>query len=260
MDLSVVIPSYKDPSLHKTVQSILDNFATQFEIIVVIDGYPLATPVVEDDRVRVIYHDQNRGMRESINTAVAASTGRFLLRTDEHCMFCPSFDQLILDRAHYDEIITARRYALDPNKWERMDDEPYDYERLIVQDTGTGARKFSSQRWRSRTKERRHIMVDETMAMQGSMWVMSRHWWDTVIERLDSEGYGPLYQDSTEMIFKTWLAGGRLMLNKYAWYAHRHRSFGRAHHYPRSRAEREWAFALEKWYPEYLVQKQRWGM
>ena len=58
---------------------------------------------------------------------------------------------------------------------------------------------------------------------------MKRSWWDKVIVELQTEGYGPLIQDSTEMIFKTWKAGGKMMLNKNTWHAHRHRKFGRAH-------------------------------
>jgi len=38
-DLSVIIPSYKDPLLFKTIQSILDNFTGNFDIIPVLDGY-----------------------------------------------------------------------------------------------------------------------------------------------------------------------------------------------------------------------------
>jgi hypothetical protein len=31
------------------------------------------------------------------------------------------------------------------------------------------------------------------------------------------------------MVFKTWKAGGKLMLNKNTWHAHKHRSFARTH-------------------------------
>ena len=79
-------------------------------------------------------------------------------------------------------------------------------------------------------RERQDIMVDETMAMQGSCWVMRKAWWEAVIGELQTEGYAPLHQDSHEMVFKTWKADGKLMLNKNTWFAHRHCSFSRTHY------------------------------
>lgn len=258
MDISVIIPSYRDPTLHKTIDSILANFLTEFEIIVVIDGYELQTPIVSDERVRVIRHEENRGMREAINSGVRAATGTYLMRTDEHCMFCHGFDEIVLKHANPNEITTTRRYFLDPYNWELLPRSPIDYERLVIKRMGNGRRKFAAQQWFARTESRRDIMVDETMAWQGSVWVMSRHWWDSVIGELDSNGYGPLYQDSVEMLFKTWLAGGRLMLNKLAWFGHKDRKFRRWHHYPDSRAEPEWRYALDTWREEYRKQWRRW--
>lgn len=240
--LSVIIPSYKDPFLHKTVQSILDNALGDIEIIIVLDGY--WTDVIQDPRVRVVHLGQNRGMRRAINAGVSVSRGKYLMRTDEHCMFAQGFDTAITDVIKDDEIMTATRYFLDPVKWEVMDLKPYVYEKLKIREG-----KFEGQKWESR--EKRTEMVDETMAMQGSFWVMTRSWWDKVIGELQVEGYGPLIQDSTEMIFKTWKAGGRLMVNKNTWYAHKHVSFTRTHQNgtkenPAKNAE-GYAYALSLW-------------
>ena len=94
-------------------------------------------------------------------------------------------------------------------------------------------------------------MIDETMAMQGSMWLMPRRWWQEVIGELQTEGYGPLIQDSHEMGFKTWKAGGKLMLNKNTWFAHRHRDFGRTHHNGTAenpaKQDDGYAYALKIW-------------
>ena len=131
-------------------------------------------------------------------------------------------------------------------------DEPYvDYEKLVIQE----GVKFSGQRWRSRDKQRKDIMVDETMAMQGSCWVMTRQWWIDVIGELQNEGYGPHYQDSHEIIFKTWQAGGKMMLNKNTWFAHRHRSFNRTHNNgtPENPSNNEacWVYSLSVWRDYY---------
>jgi hypothetical protein len=108
-------------------------------------------------------------------------------------------------------------------------------------------------------------MIDETMAMQGSCWVMPRQWWKDIIGELQTEGYGPSYQDSHEMIFKTWKAGGKMMVNKNTWFAHKHRSFPRTHQEGSkenpSNREASWAYALKIWEPYYTqVIRPMWNI
>lgn len=254
MKLSVVIPSYKDQLLHKTINSLLESseLGENIEIIPVLDGYWPATPIVEDPRVKIVHLGKNGGMRNAINAGVRVATGEFLMRTDEHCMFAKGYDKVMTESCQPNWIMTARRFFLDPVKWEIMQDlPPVDYEKLVIQDD----MKFSGQRWDSRTQERKDIPVDETMAMQGSMWLMPHAWWDKVIGELQTEGYGPHYQDSHEMIFKTWKAGGKMMLNKNTWYAHKHRSFPRTHNdgTPENPANKDigWAYSLSVWRDYY---------
>lgn len=232
MKLSVIIPSYKDPLLTKTVKSLLDTSKVKdMEIIVVLDGYVPDFDLIEDPRVVYVYKGKNENMRESINTGVGVARGEFIMRTDEHCMFADGFDKEMVDTCKDNWIMTARRYFLDTVKWERMDLKPVDYERLAVRDLGDGKYKWEGRVWHSRAKERKQ-KIDETMAMQGSCWIMKKRWWDKVIKKLDTR-YGDMYQDSHEMQFKTWKAGGKLMVNKNTWFAHKHVGFPRTHNHPR---------------------------
>lgn len=259
--LSAIIPSHNDIYLHKTIASILDNSRGEIEVIVVLDGHPPRTPITSDPRVKVIKHPRNMGMREAINTGVAAATGTHLMRSDEHCAFAPGFDTTILDTIEDNWIVTPRRYKLDPVKWEVMWRRGYiDYEKLVILNRGPLIHKFSANEWKDRTLERADIPIDENMAIQGSVWFMPHTWWDKVIGRLQTEGYGPLYQDSTEMVFKTWRAGGKLMINKLTWFAHKHRNFNRTHHYPIARAIPEWQYALDVWADDYEKVRQQWGL
>lgn len=263
MKLSVVIPSWKDPLLVKTINSLLvsSELGDQLEVIGVLDGYWPEFELVEDSRVRYVHLGKNRGMRGAINAGVAVSRGEFLMRTDEHCAFAQGFDKAMTDVCRPNWILTARRYFLDPVKWEIMDIPYIDYEKLVIQ----GGVKFAGQRWNHRAKVRRHKAVDQTMAMQGSCWVMPRKWWDEVIGELQTEGYGPHYQDSHEMVFKTWQKGGELRVNKATWYAHKHRSFARTHHEgtaenPANRNQ-GWTYSLNLWrsyYEETICPK--WGI
>jgi len=248
--LSIVIPSYKDPLLSKTIDSLLENAEGEIEVIAVLDGYWPVVPLKDDPRIVQVHLGKNRGMRGAINAGVAVAKGDYLMRTDEHCIFAKGYDTELIRSCEDNYIVTPRRYFLDAVKWEIMDMPFVDYEKLVIQ----SGKKFSGCPWKSRTQERldqKEYMVDETMAMQGSCWLMKKTWWDEVIGELQNEGYGPLYQDSHEMVFKTWEKGGKLMVNKNTWFAHKHRSFSRTH--SNGTAENPsnndacWAYSLNVW-------------
>ena len=258
--MSIIIPSHDDLYLHKTIGSLLENAEGDIEVVVVLDGYTPKTPIAEDRRVRIARRWTNGGMREAINTGVEASGGEYIMRLDEHCMVGPGFDRLLLECIADNWIVTMRRFFLDPVRWEVMGCKYIDYEKLLIIEKPGGRKKFSAVEWKARTKERADVLLDETMAFQGSAWCMSRKWWDTVIVHLDSEGYGTLYQDTTEMIFKTWAAGGKLMLNKKTWYAHKHRGFNRTHDYPGELADASFKFALDTWGNDYERVRAAWGI
>ena len=74
--------------------------------------------------------------------------------------------------------------------------------------------------------KRNHVPIDETMLFQGSCYLMSRKHWDW-LGGLQEEGYGSFAQEAVEVCLKTWLGGGKVIVNKNTWYAHKHRSFGR---------------------------------
>ena len=253
--ISVIIPSYKDPLLQKTIDSLLENAVGEIEIIVVLDGYWPTEYNWSDERIKILHLGKNRGMREAINAGVAVSKGEFIMRTDEHCSFGPAYDRILTERFKDDWIVYPKRFFLDPVKWEVMDISPNIYNKLLIDDSHG---KFSGVDWPSRERGREHKIIDESMAMQGSCWIMKRSWWDKVIIRLETEGYGPLYQDSHEMVFKTWQADGRLMVNKATWHAHKHRDFPRTHNYGSEEARPGWKYSLDLWgdyYKNVIVPK-----
>lgn len=258
MKVSVVIPSYKDPLLQPTIDSLLRNsqLGDELEVIAVMDGY--YQDLKDDPRVVVVHSGKNRGMRESINTGVKIARGEFIMRTDEHCMFCPGYDKIMSESCKPNWIMTGMRYFLDPVKWKIMDIPPVGCEKLVIQNN----MKFAGARWPNRDKSEKGKII-ESMAMQGSMWFMPRKWWQDVIGDLQTEGYGPMYQDSHEMIFKTWKAGGKFMLNKDVWFAHKHRSFARTHQEGTkenpSRREEGWKYAVDLWKDYYDTEiKPKW--
>jgi glycosyltransferase involved in cell wall biosynthesis len=246
--LSVIIPSYKDPYLQNTIDSILENsgLGADIEIIPVLDGYWPTPQLKDDDRVRIVHLGKNRGMREAINLGVRVSRGEYIMRTDEHCLYGPDFAKIILETIKPNWIVTAIRYFLDPKRWEVMDQKPVTYEKLKPRDIGGGVMKFEGQKWFSRDKERKDKKIDETMAMQGSFWIMPKKWWEDVIVELQTEGYGPMYQDR--------------MVNKNTWFAHKHVSFTRTHNYGRKDWEPCVKYAYDTWKDYYEEIRPKWNL
>lgn len=255
--MSCILPSYKDPLLHKTIDSILENSGlpdNEIEVIPVLDGYTPETPIKKDDRIKVVSLGQNVGMRRAINAGVRTSRGRYILRADEHNMFGDRFGLILTSQCQPDWIVTPRRYFLDPVKWEVMDIPPVDYMELRIVRVSDTIRKFSGVDKPGDPNQ----PIQESMAMQGSCWLMERAWWDRIIGELQNEGYGPHYQDSHEMVFKTWKAGGKLMVNKNTWHAHKHRDFPRTHSNGTkenpSNNEACWTYSLSQW-EEYFTKE-----
>lgn len=262
MKLSVIIPSYKDPLLQKTIDSLFENskLGDQMEVVVALDGYWPNPPLKDDPRLVIVHLGKNRGMRGAINAAVKASRGEYLMRTDEHACFGDGYDSILSSQTEDNWIVTPRRYFLDPVKWEVMDIPPVDFMKLKIVSYDRG-HKFSGINWPTRDKELANVPIAETMAMQGSCWCMKRSWWDKAIGELQLEGYDTHYQDSHEMVFKTWKLGGKLMLNKNTWHAHKHRTFPRTHGYGGEKADACFAYAIKVWGDYYNNEiKPKWGV
>lgn len=246
----------------RTVADLLEHseLDDQMEIIVVLDGYwPEFDFEWQDSRVRYVHLGKNRGMREAINAGVAVARGEYLMRVDEHQCFGQGYDRILTEQCEPNWIVTPLRYFLDPIQWQVMDKPPVDICKLVI---GGKPPKFAGVEWKSRSQELKDEKIVETMAMQGSCWVMPRKVWDEVIGELQTEGYGPLIQDSHEMVFKLWKNGGKLMVNKNTWHAHKHRSFARTHNNGTpenpAKCEEGYAYAIDVWGEYYKEIKEKW--
>lgn len=258
--VSVIIPSYKDPLLQKTIDSLLENAEGEVEVIVCLDCYWPTVPLLDDKRLKIIHLGKNVGMRRAINACVSIADGEYLMRTDEHATFGKGYDRILAETCEPNWIVTPRRYFLDVEKWEIMDIPPVDFMKLKIVNVSDGVRKFSGVASPGDPEQ----LIQESFAMQGSCWFMKKSWWDDVIRELRTEGYGPHYGDSHEMVFKTWQAGGKLMVNKNTWHAHKHRKFSRTHQEgtkenPANR-EQGWAYSIDLWGNYYKEIKETWGM
>lgn len=229
IDVSIIIPSRSDQYLAKTIRDLLKKAETKIEIIVVCDGiWP--EEIVDDERVIYVHHGtehNHRGMREGINTGVALARGKYLMKTDEHCMFDQGFDKKLIADCKEDWVVIPRRLRLNPDKWELIHDGrppidymhiDYPYQRPLDKTCG-----LHGAEWRARYNERKGVLIDDTPSMQGSCYFMHKSHWEKVIKRLETENYGTFTQEAQEIGMKTWFTGGRVVVNKKTWYAHYHK-------------------------------------
>lgn len=240
--VSIIIPDRNgQPYLQKTVDGLLENAGGDIEIIVVSDGTWPDPPLKKHERVNQIYHGthfNNIGMRDTINRGMALSTGEYVMKIDEHCMVDRGFDSTLKADCDENWVVIPRRYRLLGDEWKVEEYDYHDgilypqkgarppvdymylaypYERRYDKTCGLHGAKDDE-----RQKERLEIPIDDVMSMQGSCYFMTKKHWDYMGD-LDSEKYGQFTQEAQEIGNKTWLGGGRMIVNKKTWYAHMHK-------------------------------------
>jgi glycosyltransferase involved in cell wall biosynthesis len=229
---SIIIPARVEKHLQRTIDDIFQNATGDIEIIVVLDGW-WPDPILKDDpRLILLHWGEPRGMRESVNGAARIAKGRYLLKCDAHCSFGKGFDEILRKDCGDNWICVPSKYSLDADKWERFRG-PVDYLYLTfpyVEDDQFGY-GLHGKKWKGKTgltgswwdieKERKDTPIDDIMVFQGSCWFMRhRHFLNIGGEDSKQFIWG---QEAPELSFKTWLSGGRVVVNKNTWFAHWHK-------------------------------------
>ncbi len=225
MTLSVIIPALNEPYLRKTMHSVAENATGDVEILVV---------------------DGEGESRPKVNAAIEKCSGEFVLKLDAHCMLAKGFDAALI-AAHQDKRVQVpRRKRLDAKNWTVIEDgrPPIDYEFILFEQLVTNKFIWGTT-WEERTLNRAHILVDDTMHMQGSCYFMSKRWFKEC-GFLDMK-YGGFAQESEEIVFETIKRGGEVKVNKNTWYAHLHKT----------PEERAW-FQMPSLKQGYNYSYQRW--
>ena len=261
MMTSIIIPNRNCQFLTKTIQDILAKAEGEIEVIVNIDEN-LPETRVDDPRVTYLHPEAPIGLRRGINACVAVAKGKYIMKTDDHCLFGPGFDRILVE-AHLEGnwVQVPRRYALDAENWkieERTDDKyPIDYmytdfpRKGKANDDGTHGVE-----WRERRNQRKEILIDETPTFQGSCYFMTKSYFDNFLHGLHEEGYGNFAQETQEICFKTWLGGGKVMVNKNTYYAHLHKgkTYGRMYKMPPGNVE------ADSWSASHWLNNEESGM
>jgi glycosyltransferase involved in cell wall biosynthesis len=254
-DLSIVIPALREEFLSLTVQDIIKNKRGKTEVIAVLDGEWADPPIEDHPDVRVIY-TKNLGQRGATNLGVKLSTAKYVAKCDAHCAFDEGFDVKLIEGMQGNDnwtIVPVMRNMHIFN-WKCLDcgDETYQgpppegckncdvntpdrFEKVIKwypkPSPNSSAYKFTPNRLQFKyfgsLKNKQHKLQEsivETMSLQGSFFMLTREkYWEL---NICDESWGGWGQQGTEVALKTWLSGGRVVVNLDTWYAHMFRTQG----------------------------------
>lgn len=234
--VSVVIPSRNEEYLAKTVDEVFTKATGDVECIVVLDAW-WPVPILPDRKKLVlIHHSEPRGMREGINAAAAIAKGKYLMKLDAHCLLGEGYDEILAKDCQPDWLCVPSRYSLDAEKWTRgygpleYDFLTWPFEKDDQFGHGLHGKKFRGPTGMGsmRPKDyyylerlRKDVLTDDIMSLQGSCWFIERQrFFD--LGGMDTRFHN-VFQEAQESYFKTFLSGGRVVVNKKTFYAHYHK-------------------------------------
>ena len=250
-DLSVIIPARQERFLARTVQNIIECAEMDTEVIAVLDGYLPDPPIAYDSsKFRWLYFPEAIGQRGATNKGVEASEAKYVMKLDAHCALDQGFDRKLIEPYETGEIgmdttsiprmfylhvydvvcdkCGKRFYQADPvpvcpcgcdQFHEEMVWKPR-WEKGPV-DFGRFDHTIHWQYWPRYLRhhpEAEKPEIADVMSSVGACFFMPRARFHE-IDGLD-EAHGYWGQFGAEISCKSWLSGGRQVVNKRTWYAH----------------------------------------
>lgn len=278
--LSILIPARNEMFLARTIEDILSNIEADTEVIAILDGAWAEPGIKQHERVTVVYLPESIGQRAATNLACRLSHAKYIMKVDAHCKFDKGFDRKLIENMqdNYTMVpIMKNLWAFDwvcPDGHRRYQ-SPSGPCKVCGQETqreimwsvkapkGSTAREqwkgdnspsstsycFDSephfQYFKDYTKRPEYKgHITETMSIQGSCFMVTRErYWAL---SLSDESFGSWGSQGIEVACKTWLSGGRVVVNHNTWYAHMFRTQGGDFSFPYLQSEEKIQAAKKK--------------
>ena len=254
-ELSILIPARSEMFLKNTVEDILKNIEADTDIIATLDGEWANPSLEQHERVNVIYVNKSIGQRAATNLACRLSEAKYVMKIDAHCAFDKGFDRKMIEgfKEVGDEVtmvpVMRNLHAFDwkcyycGKKW-YQDAKPdvcdvcnkgdkLRMKMLWEPRRGTHSTSycfnneprfmyFEDYKHRPEYEEAKKTGFTESMSLQGSSFMLTRErYWDL---KICDEELGNWGNQGIEVACKTWLSGGRVLVNHNTWYAHMFRT------------------------------------
>jgi glycosyltransferase involved in cell wall biosynthesis len=194
--VSIIIASMKEEYLDKTVADLRAKARGEIEIIVV----------------------EDKPMRTAINEGVAQATGKYILKTDAHCMFDEGFDVKLVQAHQPNWVQTPTRKRLDAENWILIEDDRPDTDYMFIYH-GKGFKDHD----KNNDPELKKKLIDDLQIFQGSCYFMEKAYYQH-LGLLDDVNFGGMGSEALEICLKCRADGGRVIVNKTTWYAHYHKT------------------------------------
>jgi glycosyltransferase involved in cell wall biosynthesis len=246
MDLSILIPARNEEFLAKTIEDILSHIEADTEVIAVLDGEWAKPGIPQHERVNVIYVPKAIGQRAAQNIACRLARGKYVMKVDAHCAFDKGFDRKMIEmfRETGDDVTAiplmrnliafnwkcygcGKKWYQDVsiNKCDVCGSEKIRRKMIWEPRRGTRSTSYAFNptpqfQYFNEFKQRPEGQGDitESMSVQGSCFMCTRdNYWK---KELCDENLGNWGNQGIEVACKTWLSGGRVLVNHKTWYAH----------------------------------------
>ena len=245
-DLSILIPARQEMFLKNTIDNIFANIEGNTEVIAILDGNWPIEPIPDHEDLRLIYNCQSVGQRAATNQGAKISNAKYLMKCDAHCSFDSGFDIKMMNEMRDDWTMAPLMKNLHAFDWVCSEGHRR-YQGPSGPCTECGKETVRDILWRAKDSPKSisycfdsspHFQyfgeytkrpgyegdITETMSLQGSCWMLTRDkYWE--LEVCD-ENFGSWGSQGIEVAVKTWLSGGKVMINHKTWYAHMFRTQG----------------------------------
>ena len=242
--------------LSRTIQDILEHSEAKTEVVVTLDGAWSEPQIPDDNRVKIIYHAESVGQRAATNDAAKLADGKYVMKCDAHCSFDQGFDRKMLEafKVAGDNVtmvpIMRNHHAFDwvcPDGHRRYQGpsgpckeagcnkpttrdvvwigKPNPQSTSYCFDSEPHFQYFKEYAKRPVYQESlKNTGLTETMSLQGSCFMMTRKQYFDL--NICDESFGSWGSQGIEVAVKTWLSGGKVMVNHNTWYSHMFRTQG----------------------------------